>query len=527
MDLLLLLTAFAMGFVVRFAGLPPLVGYLIAGFVLHALGLEASEALLVVADLGILLLLFGIGLKLRLRTLVRAEVWGTATAFALVGTAVPAGLLLLLGAAGLPLADDLGVQGALTVGFGTSFCSTVFAVKALQRANETASLAGRVSIGVLVVQDLFAVAFLVAIAGPPSPFAALLVPAAVLLRPVLGWLLDRAGHEEVLVLLGVTAAIAVGAELFALVDLKPDLGALAAGLALSGHRRAPELAVRLLDVTDLLLVAFFLSVGLTGIPTSAAWAVALVLLAIIPLRSALLLVLFAWRRLRPRTALTGALTLSTYSEFGLIVVTAAVAAGTLDEAWVAVTGVIVGISLAMASVARSQRDRVAASVLPAVEGLERHPLVEDDQVIDVADAQVLVFGMGRVGSGTYDELVARRGPVVVGIDHSPEKLLRQVAAGRRVIRGDAMDRDFWARVGLHRDIELVVACMGRHSANLACVRRIREFLPEARIAAIATYPDQVAELEAAGVDVARNLYAEAGQALADDTAAVLGWPTSS
>ena len=58
--------------------------------------------------------------------------------------------------------------------------------------------------------------------------------------------------------------------------------------------------------------------------------------------------------------------------------------------------------------------------------------------------------------------------------------------------------------------------MSSHEANLECVRRIREFLPSTRIAAIARFPDQIDELCAVGVDVARNLYEEAGQAVADD-----------
>ena len=89
-----------------------------------------------------------------------------------------------------------------------------------------------------------------------------------------------------------------------------------------------------------------------------------------------------------------------------------------------------------------------------------------------------------------------------------------------MVRGDALDRDYWERVRFHPEVELVIAAMSSHGANLECVRRIREFLPSTRIAAIARFPDQLTELCDAGVDVARNLYEEAGQALADDAAVV-------
>ena len=75
MELVLLITAFVVGFAARLIGLPPLVGYLVAGFMLHALGYETSDAIETIAELGVLLLLFGIGLKLKLRTLARPEVW--------------------------------------------------------------------------------------------------------------------------------------------------------------------------------------------------------------------------------------------------------------------------------------------------------------------------------------------------------------------------------------------------------------------------------------------------------------------
>ena len=113
-----------------------------------------------------------------------------------------------------------------------------------------------------------------------------------------------------------------------------------------------------------------------------------------------------------------------------------------------------------------------------------------------------------------------RGPVV-GVDRSPETVEYQTTQNRTVVRGDALDRDFWERARFHPDVELAVTALNNHAANLKCVSRLQEFLPLCRIASVATYSDQVEELRKAGVDVARNLYEEAGQALADDAAAVI------
>lgn len=84
MDLVFLFAAFVLGFAATRTGLPPLVGYLVAGFGLHALGFDSTEGIETLSDLGVLLLLFGIGLKLRLRTLSRPHVWGPAAVLSLI-----------------------------------------------------------------------------------------------------------------------------------------------------------------------------------------------------------------------------------------------------------------------------------------------------------------------------------------------------------------------------------------------------------------------------------------------------------
>ncbi len=129
--------------------------------------------------------------------------------------------------------------------------------------------------------------------------------------------------------------------------------------------------------------------------------------------------------------------------------------------------------------------------------------------------------MGRVGAGAYEELVRRRSEAVLGVDRHDATVARNAAAGRNTIRGDALDFEFWDRLRLHPGIELIVLAMGDHNANLEAVRRVQDFLPDVRIAASASYADEVRELEEAGVDVARNLYGEAGQGLADDACDLL------
>lgn len=512
-----LLVAFAAGFVARSVRLPALAGYLVAGFGLHAVGFEPDATLDTIADLGILLLLFGIGLKLRIRTLRRPMVWGTEVVFATVGTVLVTVTLIVLGAVGLDLASDLTLGGAATVALALSFSSTVFAVQALDLRGERGSLQGRVAISILVLQDLVAVGYLVVADGTlPSPWAIPLVVGLWLARWPARWLIDHSGHGEVFVLLGFALAVGVGAGSFALVDLKPDLGALVAGLLLSGHPRAGELSDRLLGFKDLLLVGFFLSIGLAGIPGTEAWIVGAAAVLLMPTRSAVLYLLFTRFGLRSRTAFHASITLSTYSEFGLIVAAAATASGVIGPEWVSAIGIAVAASLVVTSTVNAARYHLFARFGRQLHRFERAEPIPEDALIDFGDARIVVFGMGRVGTGAYERFEERLGPCVVGIDRSDETVAAQTSLGRRVVRGDALDRDFWERIRFHPDVELVVAAMSSHRANVEAVSRVKEFLPTSQVASIAMHPDQVEQLRDAGVDVARNLYEEAGQGLADD-----------
>ena len=303
MDVGMIAVAFGFGFAASMVRLPPLVGYLIAGFVLHAFDYETTEGIEYIADTGILLLLFGIGLKLKPSTLARPVIWGGATVHAGLTTLAVGGLLLGIGALGVPLAAELGVREAVLVGFAFSFCSTVFAVKALEGRNETSALQGRLAIGTLVVQDIFAVVFLtLAVDEAPSPWALVVVPAVLLARPLYSWVLDHAGHGELMLLLGLVLAVGVGGQVFEEVGLKPDLGALLIGLTLANHPRSKELASTLLGFKDILLIGFFLSIGLGGIPDGAALTIAMIVLAVLPIKTAGFVYLISRFRYRVRTA---------------------------------------------------------------------------------------------------------------------------------------------------------------------------------------------------------------------------------
>ena len=264
---LYLVVVFACGFVARLLRLPTLIGYLASGFILHAPGIDALPMIDSLADLGVTILLFTIGLKLDLRMLFRREVLVTTAANLLTLVGLTAGFLGLLATVGVRLLAGADWQVLALLGFALSFSSTVFVIQVLDERSDSSALYGRVAIGVLVLQDVVAVAFLTAMKGEhPSPWALalpLLLPAVWLVRRL--W--HRLGHGELQTLFGITMALVPGYWLFEAVGIKGDFGAMVVGVLLASHPRAAELSRTLFGLRELLLVGFFVSIGLHVNPT--------------------------------------------------------------------------------------------------------------------------------------------------------------------------------------------------------------------------------------------------------------------
>ncbi len=511
---LTLSTAFLLGFLARQVGLPPLLGFLGAGFLFYAFGIKADPTISIVADLGVTLLLFTIGLKLKIKNLTRPEVWVGASAHAVITVLLFALTFLLLSSLGLQAFADIDSQRALLIAFALSFSSTVFAVKILEEKGEMLSLHGRTAIGILIMQDIFAVLFLTASTGKlPSLWAVPLIVLLVLLRPAIYTILNRCGHGELLPMFGLFAALALGVASFKMVGLKPDLGALALGMLLAANKRASEIADNLFSLKELFLVGFFVQIGLAGLPGLRDVALALLLVLLIPVKVVFFFLLLTALRLRARSSLLAALSLANYSEFGLIVGAVGVTNGWMDSSWMLVIAIALSISFVVAAPLNQASHRLfdlLQSRLQRFERKQRHP---EEQPIDMGKAVVAIFGMGRVGTGAYDFLTGDFGKVAIGVENNTNKVLEHRNKGRRVVHGDATDPDFWHRAR-HDNLRMVLLAMPEHNANMHALKQIRDKDFTGYIAALALFPDDAAELEAAGAQVAFNLYEEAGSGFA-------------
>ena len=517
MVLLPLVVAFVLGFLMRLVGLPPMLGFLVAGFVLHALGIENNDTIEHIADLGILLLLFTIGLKLNIRSLIQKHVWRGGISHMIITVVLFCLFMVLLAFFRVSLFDELTIQTIALIAFVLSFSSTVFAVKVLEEKGEMNSLIGRTAISILIIQDILAVVFLTISKGTyPSVWAVMLLGFPLLRKPLL-WLMNRTGHGEMMVMFGFLLALS-GAELFSTFGIKADLGALVAGLVVANSEKSEELSKNLLNFKEFFLVAFFLSIGLAGKPEWWMLGVSMVFILFIPFKSFLYFWILTRFHLRAHTSFWITLSLSNYSEFALIVVSVLVSANLMSADWLLIFSITVSLSFLISSPLNSYV--YFSKFKKILLRFEHKRRLADDLPIQTNGADILIFGMNKLGTTSYDYMASRFGKNVLGLDANYNVVLSHKKDRRNVIIGDASDSGFWENLE-PGSVSIVLLCMTNHSANKFAVTMLKHSPFSGKIAAVARFEDQIDELKSLGVDSVFNIYEEAGIGFAEHVCDVM------
>jgi voltage-gated potassium channel Kch len=241
----------------------------------------------------------------------------------------------------------------------------------------------------------------------------------------------------------------------------------------------------------------------------------LLLLGALPLKALLFFALLLVFGLRARTGFLAGLSLATYSEFGLIVLQAAAQDGLLDGEWLVLSALAVALSFAVSAplnlFAHTLYDRLDRWLSP-LQKARRHP---DDAPITFGGSEVLIVGMGRVGSGAYDFLHAGERQAV-GIDSDPAKIQRHLKEGRRVVYADAEDPGFWERLNFSR-LQAIMLAVPDLGPKLFASSQIRRRGFDGLLSATYVYPEELEQVLRAGCDVAYNYFTEAGVGFAAHT----------
>lgn len=503
MDVLWIGVAFIFGMSVSRLKLPPLVGYLAAGIALWAYGYEAGDALHEIAHLGVLFLLFTVGLHLRLKNIFRMEVFGTGGIHLLISTILFTPIALIFG---------YNMEAALIIAIVLGFSSTVLTAKNLERRGELGAFHGRVAIGILILQDIVAIILLGLTSGTaPSPWSLLLVGLP-LIRPAILKLIQLSEEEELKLLFGLVLALG-GGTLFELLGLSSELGALVAGMLLSGKTVADELAKKLWALKEAFLVGFFLEVGLAGLPNMQDLYLALAALAILPIKALLFFGLMLWFKLRARTAFIATISLTSYSEFTLIAGSVAAAAGFIPAGVVVAFALLTAVSFVLNAPFAIWEEKLWQKLEVTLSKFERDVRHPDQQSISLGTAEYLVIGMGNAGQAAYDRY-KKEDKNVVGLDIDPARIEQNLSEGRRVIYGDMQDIELWDNLDLTQ-LKSVILAIGTPEAKVNATKLMRANNFNKTIYALTFRDDEHEALRKAGASAVCMPITQAGRKLAE------------
>jgi glutathione-regulated potassium-efflux system ancillary protein KefC len=485
-------------------GLGSVLGYLIAGVVIGPWGLEFVtdvDSTQNLAELGVVLMLFVIGLELEPRRLLemRREVFrGGSLQLAICGAAIGAGLL----AVGLPW------QAALIAGLALALSSTAIAVQTMSERNELGTPTGRSAFGILLFQDIAAIPLIAAVpflghvekaGGQPlwakvaiavAAIAGVVVIGRHLTRPALQ-LIARLRIRELFTAFTLLLVIGI-AELMSLAGMSMALGAFLAGvlLATSEFRHALESDIE--PFKGLLLGLFFISVGMTidfGLLASRPGMVVLLLAGFLVVKTATLYIVAMIADVTPRQRLRFAFILAQGGEFAFVVFASAREAAVISREWDALLTVVVAMSMAATPLLLLANDRWISR------GAERR---REPDFIDT-QAPVIIAGFGRFGQIVGRLLLASNVRAVV-LDHDPDQvdLVRRV--GYEVFYGDATRLDLLEAAGAAK-ARLLVNAIDSQQDSLALVDRVREHFPNLPIVSRARNVSHYLELRLRGVAV--------------------------
>ncbi|MEX0661404.1 MAG: cation:proton antiporter family protein [Balneolaceae bacterium] len=508
MDIIWVGVAFIFGIGVARFHLPPLVGYLAAGLALAAFGYEAGDMLKEISHLGILFLLFTVGLHIRIKNILRYDILGIGLIHLAISTAIFTPISLFFG---------YGLQAAIIISITLGFSSTVLTAKNLERRNELGALYGRAAIGILIIQDLVAIGIIAYTGGGVPSIWGLSLFAIPVLRPVLINLLGVIRDDELWMLFGLGLALG-GAALFEMFNLSGELGALAAGMLLASDERADQIAKKMWGVKEAFLVGFFLEVGLTGFPSLSGYYFVFALLLILPLKTALFYGLFMVFKFRARTGFLSSISLTAYSEFTLIAGAVAIENGFIPEEMLVILGLLTAISYAINAPISMNEEKIWKRWEQYLLKYERDVKHPDHQAVSLGSAEFLIIGMGNAGKAAYDKL-KEQGWLVVGMDIDPDRIERNLEAGRRVVYGDIQDTDLWTNMDLSK-IKSVMIAMGNQSVKENATRTLRFSGFEGLIYVLTMREEEAEIMKRAGASAISIPIREAGERLAELSAEI-------
>ena len=512
-SLLLIISAIAGAISVRLRQ-PVIIAYIVVGIIAGpaVLGLVAAhDQIDLLAQVGIAVLLFLVGLKLDLHHVRHIGPVALATGLGQLAFTIAGGfaLILLLGKS---------VMEALYVAIALTFSSTIIIVKLLSDKRELDALHGRIAVGFLIVQDLAVVLAMMAMSAMRGSDDAALAEvilslswrvalAAAALYVLMRWLLPGVvkamAHSQELLLI---FAIAWGTGLAALGEwagFSKEAGAFLAGFSLASTAYRDAINARLAGIRDFLLLFFFIDLGakldFSTLGGEVMPAIVLSLFVLIgnPL---IVMAIMGYMGYRKRTGFLAGLTVAQISEFSIIFVAMGISLGHVGPEALGLTTLVGLATIAMSTYMILYSHPLYQKLAPFLGWFERrNPFREQAVESDTrttAAPEVIIFGLGRYG-GRLALQLQEAGIRVLGIDFDPEQVIAMRERGIAVHYGDGQESGFLEELPLN-NAKWVVSTLPDVESNVAFLNALKERRFRGEVAFVARDDEHGLRLKQAG-----------------------------
>lgn len=521
---LCILFAWMLGLLAHFSRQPLILAYLIAGFCIGPFGagwVKSQESISVISELGLIFMLFMIGLEIDLKKIVRA---GKVILFAAGGQLLGGCLLGVLFFAGAGLSLGGGHFDAVYLCVACALSSTVIIVKVLYEKRELDTLPGRITLGVLVLQDIFAILFL---AVQPSLAdlqasvillsigrVAVLVAAALLVsRYALPRLFHQIARRPELILLGALAWCFLVAETAERLSLSREMGALIAGVSLSTFPYALDVTAKVTTLRDFFITLFFVALGMT-IPVPGLSVIGLALIiAAFTVVSRLVTTFTPLYLMKQglRASLLPALNLAQISEFSLVVIQTGVADHHIAAETANAASFAFVVLAVLSTFVMTRSDEITRWAIGPLKRIGLRDLdhgnghAEEDHGGGHGEARrIVILGFFRAASALLAE-IERQAPVLLEqitvVDFNPNVYQTLLSRGLHVIYGDISSADTLLHAGVGKSEMIILSVpdsLLKGASNEKLVRHVRALNPTALIVATADLLADVGELYEAG-----------------------------
>lgn len=523
LDLAICVSAgWVLGFTAHWLRQPIILGYLVAGYLVgpHAFGLIGDpQSVAGVAEVGLALLLFLVGLEMDLKRLLGMGRLVPLTApLQVIGSTALAWLVFRF--AGVGQGAAAGQLDAFYLAFAAALSSTVIGIKLLQDKLELGTLAGRITVGVLVFQDLAAIVFvglqptmlspqLATVVLTLTKIAALIALALLASRYVLPALFRVVAMRPELVVLGALAWCFTLAGIASGLGLSKELGALTAGMAISTFPYALDIEAKVASLRDFFVTLFFVTLGI-AMPRPEAGLLSLALLIIVVVLATRALTVFGPVYLTgcgSRAAVVASLNLAQISELSIVLVALGQPLGHVGAA---VGGPLlyafIGLAI-LSSYGINGSDAIYRWLAPLLRrlGWREGPRQEADAEPTLG-GDIYILGFYRLASSLLEEIARVEPewlPRLTIVDFNPDAYTALRQRGVRVLYGDVSQRDTLERTGVGH-ARLVLCTVSdlflKGITQERLIRNVRALNPDVQIVAIAETIEQPQLLREAGAD---------------------------